>query len=192
MNLIPQAAAFGLLALVLASAAAQAPPASQSGNAGNSEAAQQEAASRDARREELRREVDEAVRAIGAFSKAESDEALKRAKSALDAMDKRIEEGRLDWDREAVRMSADARERRERAMVELRAQRAEAADRYRALQGATSATWERVKEQFLASYRSLADKVHRLSNADSTDGASSAEKKPEPTAEPEESGKKDN
>ena len=89
-------------------------------------------------------------------------------------------------------MSAEAGARRERAMTELRAQRAEAAERYRALQGASSATWERVKEQFLASYRSLAEQVRRLSDADSADGASSAGEKPEPSAEPEESGRKDN
>lgn len=191
MNPIPQATAFGLFAFALALAAAQAPPAPQPGVAG-AEAARQEAASRDARREEMRREVDEAARAIGAFSKAESDQALKRAKSALDAMDKRIEDARLDWEKRAARMSADARERRERAMAELRTQRAEAAERYRALQGATSATWERVKEQFLVSYRSLADQVRRLSNADSVDGAPSDEKNPKPPAEPEESGRKNN
>lgn len=190
MNLIPQATAFGLFAFALALAAAQAPP--PPGGAEGAEAARQEAASRDARREEMRREVDEAARAISAFSKAESDQALKRAKSALDAMDKRIEDARLDWEKRAARMSADARERRERAMVELRTQRAEAAERYRALQGATSTTWERVKEQFLVSYRSLADQVRRLSNPDSVDGASSVEKKPERPAEPEESSKKDN
>ncbi|KAF1710746.1 hypothetical protein [Pseudoxanthomonas sacheonensis] len=191
MNLIPQVAASGLFALVLGLAAVQAPPEPQPGGAGDAEAARQEAANRDARREEMRREVDEAARAIGAFSKAESDQALKRARSALEAMDKRIEDARLDWEREAARMSADARERRGRAMAELRAQRAEVAERYRALQGASSATWERVREQFLASYRSLADEVRRLSNADSSDGAPSTGEKSEPPAEPEESGKKD-
>ena len=192
MNPIPQTAALGLFALVLGLAAAQAPPASRPGGPDSAEATPQKVTDRDARREEMRREVDEAARAIGAYSKAESDQALQRARSALEAMDKRIEDARLDGEREAARMSADARERRERAMAELRTQRAEAAERYRALQGASSATWERVKEQFLASYRSLADKIRRLSNADSVDGASSSGEKPEPPAETEESSKRDN
>lgn len=189
MNPIPQTVALGLFALVLGLAAAQAPPASRPRAPENAEAARK-VADRDAHREEMRREVDEAARAIGAYSKAESDQALQRARSALEAMDKRIEDVRLDGESEAMRISADARERRERAMAELRAQRAEAAERYRALQGASSASWERVKEQFLASYRSLAEKIRRLSNADSVDGASSSGKKSEPPAEPEESSKK--
>ena len=192
MNLLAQSAALAVFPLVLGLAAAQAPPASRPEASGNVEAAQQKAADRDARREEMRREVDEAARAIGAYSRAESDQALRRARSALEAMDKRIEDARLGEAREAARMSAEAGARRERAMTELRAQRAEAAERYRALQGASSATWERVKEQFLASYRSLAEQVRRLSDADSADGASSAGEKPEPSAEPEESGRKDN
>lgn len=192
MNPIPQAAAFGLLALVLALDVIQEPPATQPGGAGNAEDTRQEADSRDVRREEMRREVDEAARAIGAYSKAESDQALKRARSALEAMDKRIEDARLDWERKAAHMNVDAREHRERAMSGLRTQRAETAERYRALQGASSATWERVKEQFLASYRSLGEQVRRLPNAGPADGASSAGEEPEPQAEPEESGKKDN
>lgn len=191
MNPITHAAGFGLLAFVLGLSIAQAPPAPQSGTAENDEAARQDAANRHARREDMRREVDEATRAIGAFSKAESDQALERAKSALEAMDRRIEDARHEWERDAARMSADAREQRDRAMTELRTQRVEVAERYRALQGASSATWERVREQFLTSYQSLAARVRRLSNADPTGGEPSTGDKPEPSAEPEESPNKE-
>lgn len=186
MNKIPQAAVSILLALTVGPAMAQAP--SSSGTAQNAQGTQ-ETAEPQARRAEMRREVDEAARAIGAYSQAERDQALQRAKSALDAMDRRIENARRDWESETARMTAEARERRERAMTELRARRTEAAERYRALQEASSGTWERVKEQFVTSYRSLADGIRRL--WDSSDGTSPAGQKPGTPAEPEEAGKKD-
>ena len=186
MNDIRQLAASVLVALIVGPAMAQAPsppPAAQHAQAAG------EATDTQARREEMRREVDEAAKAIDAYSQAERDQALQRAKSALDAMDRRIETARRGWESEAERMTAAARERRERAMADLRTQRAEAAERYRAMQDASAETWGRVREQFVARYQSLAERVRRLS--DSADEPSPAERKPDEPAEQEESDKQD-
>ena len=188
MNKIPQTGASILLALVLGPAAAQTPAPAAAPERAN--AAQTEQASeRDARREEMHREVEEAANAIGAYSEAERDEALQRGKSALDAMDRRIEDARRSWESGAERMSAKTRERRERAMADLRTQRAEAAERYRAMQNASAETWERVRGQFVASYRSLAERVRHL--RDSADEKAPARNEPARPAETEDAGKRD-
>lgn len=188
MNKIPQTGASILLALVLGPAAAQTPAPAAAPKRAN--AAQTEQASeRDARREEMHREVEEAAKAIGAYSEAERDEALQRGKSALDAMDRRIENARSNWEGGAGRMSAKTRERREHAMADLRTQRAEAAERYRAMQDASAETWERARGQFVASYRTLAERVRRL--WDSADEKAPAGREPAQPAEPEETGKRD-
>lgn len=188
MNKFPRIGASILLAFLFGPVAAQA-PAPATAPATTDTAQSKNANDRDARREEMRREVDEAARAIGAYSQAERDQALQRAKSALDAMDRRIEAARRSWESEAERMTATARERRERAMADLRTQRAEAAERYRAMQDASADTWGRVREQFVASYQSLAERVRRL--WDSANEPSPAEGKPDQPAEQEESDKKD-
>ena len=188
MKRIQQASATILLALIFGPAAAQAPaPASPSEPARAPQPRQ--ASERDTRREDMRREVAEAATAIGAYSQAERDQALQRAKSALDAMDRRIESTQRGWVNDAERRSARAHEDRERLLADLRKQRAEAAERYRAMQDASADTWERVRTQFLASYKSLAEQVRRL--WDSADEAAPAGKEPAQPAEPEEAGKRD-
>lgn len=188
MNKIPQIGASILLALALGPAAAQAPPPPATPQ--DPDATQpQQASARDTRREDMRREVAEAAKAIGAYSQAERDQALQRAKSALDAMDRRIENMQRGWVDDAERRSAKAHENRERLLADLRKQRADAAERYRAMQGASAEAWEGVRKQFVASYESLAEKVRRL--WDSTDEAAPASEETTRPAEPEETGKRD-
>ena len=189
MNKIPQTSAAILLALALGPASAQAPPPAAAPE--NPQATQSQPTNeRDTRREDMRREVAEAARAIGAYSQAERDQALQRAGSALDAMDRRIEQTRRGWVNDTERKSAKAREDRERLLAELRAQRADAAKQYRAMQEASAGNWERVKKQFVASYESLAQKLRHL--WDSTDQAAPPGSPPEQPADTEDTGKHDN
>lgn len=186
---IPQASAAILLALALGPASAQTPPPAAPPE--SPQATQpQRANERDTRREDMRREVAEAARAIGAYSQAEREQALQRAGSALDAMDQRIEQTRRGWVNDAERKSAKAREDRERLLAELRAQRADAAKQYRAMQEASAGNWERVKKQFVASYESLAQRLRHL--WDSTDEAAPQGNPREPPADTEDTGKQDN
>ncbi|MGN7725242.1 hypothetical protein ACTJIL_05380 [Luteimonas sp. 22616] len=188
MNKIRQMSASILLALAIGPVAAQAPASTASGQAKDAQTRQ--GTERDARREDMRREVEEASKAISAYSRAERSQALQRARSALDAMDRRVEDARRALEGGVELRSTKAHERRDRLLAELRRQRADAAERYRAMQDASEDTWERSRKQFVGSYETLAEKVRRL--WDSADEAAPASQEETQPVEPEETGKRDN
>ena len=143
---------------------------------------QAEAASEDDEREDMRKEVEEAARAIEAYSIARRDEAQQRARAAIDAMDRRIARLQSDWDRGAERMSAAARANRERAMADLRKQRDELSFGYRKMQDSSAEAWSRIRDDFVSAYRRIADSVRKA--ADDHDAQQPAQNKP--AEEPEE------
>lgn len=141
---------------------------------------QEEAA--DDERENMRKEVEEAARAIEAYSLARRDEAQQRAEAAIDAMDHRIRQLQTDWDRGGERMSAAARANRDRAMADLRAQRAELSTRYRKMQDSSAEAWSRIRDDFVSAYRRIADSVRKA--GDDHDAQQPAQD--EPAEDPEE------
>lgn len=141
---------------------------------------QEEAA--DEERESMRKEVEEAARAIEAYSLARRDEAQQRAKAAIDAMDRRIARLQSDWDRGAERRSAAARANRERAMADLRKQRDELSVGYRKMQDSSAEAWSRIRDDFVSAYRRIADSVRKA--GDDHDAQQPTQNKP--AEEPEE------
>jgi hypothetical protein len=166
---------YGTLAVlfaILGTAAAQEPAKPPS----------QEVPSSASEREDMRREVEEAARAIEAYSLARRDEAQQRAKVAIDDTDRRIQQLQADLDRGAERMSAAARADREQAMRDLRAQSAELSTRYRKMQDSSAEAWSRIRDDFVSAYRHIADAV-RKAGAES-DSQKSGEEKPAEESEP--------
>jgi hypothetical protein len=104
---------------------------------------------------EVRREVPDAAEAIKNYSADKRDEAAKKAKTSLDALDVRIAamEARIDknWDR----MDAAAREQARSTLDALRKQRVQVAEWYGGLKNSTADAWERMKTGFSDSYKSL-------------------------------------
>jgi recombinational DNA repair ATPase RecF len=107
--------------------------------------------------EEVKKEVGEAIDALGAYSAARRDEALARARPALDRLDQQIErlEDRLaaEWDR----MDRAARERTRAALKELRKRRTDLAEWSGRMRESSAGAWEQVRQGFVTSYRALAD-----------------------------------
>lgn len=111
--------------------------------------------------EEVKREVREAVDAIRSYSADLRDEAMMRARSAIERLDRHIErlEERADaqWDR----MDRAARERARATLKALRRQRNELAEWSGRLRESSVTAWDRIKEGFVESYRTLADTFTR-------------------------------
>ena len=137
--------------------------------------AEPESASEAEQRAEMRREVDEAVRAIEAYSTARRDQAVQRARSATERMDQRIRRYHAEWLAEAEAVQAKRQVERDRSMARVTERRAALDARYRELQKANAQAWERARDRFIHAYRALADAL----------GAASDE------PEAEEEGKKD-
>lgn len=150
LSIMSRHGAFAVLFVMLGTAAAQelAKPPSQ-----------EEVSSTANEREDMRREVEEAARAIEAYSLARRDEAQQRAKAALEATDRQIQQLQADLDRGAGRMSAAARANREQAMRDLRAQSAELSTRYRKMQDSSAEAWSRIRDDFVSAYRRIAEAV---------------------------------
>lgn len=165
--------AFAVLFAILGPVAAQEPA---------KPAPKEEVSSTAGEREEMRREVEEAARAIEAYSLARRDEAQQRARAAIDAMDRQIQQLQADLDRGTERMSAAARANRERAMADLRAQSTELSARYRTMQDSSADAWSRIRDEFVSAYRRIAEAV-RQAGAES-DTQEPAEEKPAEESSP--------
>lgn len=107
-------------------------------------------------RAEMRREVEEAARAINAYSVARRGDAAKRAQRAMDDMDQRLRYFQAEWSAEAKRIGDRSQANRERALVEARERRAELEKQYHAMQDSNAQAWERARDGFIRAYRDLA------------------------------------
>lgn len=136
-----------LLATGVGAAAQQSPPTDEKPTSEPAEAAQ---------RAEMRREVEEAARAIDAYSEARRTEAAKRAQQAMNAMDRRLRQLQADWSAEAKRIGENTQANRERALAEARERRAELEKRYQEMQESNAQAWDRARDGFVRAYRDLA------------------------------------
>ncbi len=107
--------------------------------------------------EEVKKETQDLLRTLGAYSVEQRDELILKTKAALDNLDKRIEalEKRADkgWDK----MDKAAREKARASLKELRSQRTQVAERYDTLKNSTGDAWEHVKKRFSEAYKNLND-----------------------------------
>jgi ubiquinone biosynthesis protein UbiJ len=104
---------------------------------------------------DVSRKVDETGQAIKNYTVAQRDEAIKKAKAALDDLDARI--GRLErrLDNEWDRMDQAARKKARATQKALRRERNEVAEWYGGLKHSSAESWEQVKAGFVKSYEVL-------------------------------------
>ena len=106
---------------------------------------------------EVKEKVAEAAQAIEKYSVDQRDEAVKKAKVALDDLDARIDrmESRVNkkWDQ----IDQTTRNKAINTLTALRKQRNELAEWYGGLKHSSGNAWEDVKKGFLNSYRELRD-----------------------------------
>jgi DNA anti-recombination protein RmuC len=121
--------------------------------AGSSFAAQK--AGESTSQKEVSQKVKDALEAIKNYSAQQRDEALKKVKVAVDAMDARLQnlEDRIQtkWDQ----MDQATRDKARSAQQSLRKQRLELAEWYGEMRQSSSKAWDHVKKGLLDSYDSL-------------------------------------
>lgn len=158
MSTIRRIAMAGMFAASLGAAAQ--PPQTQP-------AAEDPARQEAAERAEMRREVEEAVRAIDAYTVARRDDATQRARVAMERMDQRIAGFQARWAAETERIRAESQASRERAAERIRDRRAVLQERYRAMEQSNAEAWALARERFVRAYRDLAGEL----GADSSEPA---------------------
>lgn len=106
---------------------------------------------------DVKKEVGEAAVAIKNYSVAQRDEAIAKAKTAMDDLDGKIEKLRSSIHRRWGKMDQAARRKAQTALNELKRQRKHMAESYGALQRSSSGAWEQMKKGFSDSYNDLHD-----------------------------------
>ena len=104
---------------------------------------------------DVSRKVDETGQAIKEYTVAQRDEAIKKAKTALDDLDVRIGRMERKLDNEWDRMDKAARKKTRATLNALRRERNEAAEWYGGLKHSSAESWEQVKAGFVKSYEVL-------------------------------------
>jgi len=95
-------------------------------------------------KEDVKKEVGEAVDTIKSYSIEKKDEAVTKAKQALDNFDARMEK----WEQ-------NAKEKKEKAVAQLKEKRRQVAERYEEMKRATKENWEKTKSRFLKDYQEM-------------------------------------
>jgi hypothetical protein len=101
------------------------------------------------------RNVDETGQAIKNYTVAQRDEAVNKAKTALNDLDVRIGRMERKLDNEWDRMDQAARKKTRATLIALRRERNEAAEWYGGLKHSSAESWEQVKAGFVKSYEVL-------------------------------------
>jgi len=104
---------------------------------------------------DVSRKAGETGRAIKDYTVEQRDEAIKRAKAALDDLDARIRRMERKLDSEWERMDQGARKKARATLDALRRERNEAAEWYGGLKHSSAESWEQVKAGFVKSYEVL-------------------------------------
>src|SRR5216684_7875794 len=101
---------------------------------------------------DVSRKAGETGRAIKDYTVEQRDEAIKKAKAALDDLDARIRRMEKKLDGEWERMDQGARKKARATLDTLRRERNEAAEWYGGLKHSSAESWEQVKAGFVKSY----------------------------------------
>lgn len=106
---------------------------------------------------EVKQETQDLIQSLGAYTADQRDEAVQRAKTALDNLDERIDalETRIDdnWDQ----MNKATRDKARASQKALRKQRTEVAEWYGGLKTSSADTWGHMKKGFSDAYKALGD-----------------------------------
>lgn len=106
---------------------------------------------------EVKRDVGDAAESIKNYSVEKRDEAVQKAKAALDALDVRIAALEANIDANWDKMNKAARERARASLNALHKQRIAAAEWYGSLKNSSAAAWEQMKKGFSTAYEATRD-----------------------------------
>jgi flagellar motility protein MotE (MotC chaperone) len=105
--------------------------------------------------EEIKQETQELIQTLKAYTADQRDEAIKKTKTALENLDRRIDalEARIDnnWDN----MNKAAREKARTSLKALRKQRTKVAEWYGSMKSSSAGAWKHMKQGFSDAYNAL-------------------------------------
>ena len=104
---------------------------------------------------DVSRKVGDAGKAIGSYTIAERDQAIKSAQAALADADARMRRMERKMDREWDKMDDGARKKARETMDTLRRQRNDAAEWFGGLKHSSAEAWDEVRSGFVKSYEVL-------------------------------------
>lgn len=142
-------AAAALLATTAAGATAQAGSHGPDASGGAKREGQATSAS------DVKKELIDAGRAIADYTEAQRQEAVRRARFALDDLDQRIAQLETRLERDWSRMSEATREQARETMRALRKERNELAEWYGGLKHGSAKAWEAMKQGFASSWDAM-------------------------------------
>jgi hypothetical protein len=104
---------------------------------------------------DVSKNVEDTGKAIGSYTIAQRDQAIKSAQAALADADARMRRMERKMDREWDKMDDSARKRARETMGTLRRQRNDAGEWFGGLKHSSAETWDEVKGGFVKSYEVL-------------------------------------
>jgi hypothetical protein len=107
----------------------------------------------------IRQNIGDAAEAIGKYTAAQREEAVRTTKAALDDIDSRLDTIEADISRHWSSMSQAARDEAQKTLVTLRRQRNNLAEWYGGVKHSSAEAWEEVKRGFASSYQALAESL---------------------------------
>ncbi|OGP51136.1 MAG: hypothetical protein A2Y79_03335 [Deltaproteobacteria bacterium RBG_13_43_22] len=107
--------------------------------------------------EDLKEKATETFQAFKKFTTAQRNEAVKKAKDALDDLDAQIDHLESELNKKWDQMDQTARKKTTDALTTLRKQRNVVAEWYGGLKQSSGKAWEEVKQAFVKSYQDLRD-----------------------------------
>jgi hypothetical protein len=112
---------------------------------------------------EVKEKTAQALQAISNYTADQRDEAVRKAKEALDDLDTRIDRLQSQLSQQWDQMDQSARTKGRETLTALQKQRTTVAEWYGGLKHSSRNAWEDVKAGFLKSYHQLRDAVDKAS-----------------------------
>lgn len=107
--------------------------------------------------EEVKKETQDLLQTLNAYTVEQREEAIRKTKTALDNLDKRIDSLQARIDRSWDQMDKAARDKARSNLRALRKERTQVAEWYGSLKSSTGDAWEHMKKGFSKAYKSLID-----------------------------------
>ena len=105
--------------------------------------------------EDVKKQTQELLQTLKAYTADQRDEAVQKTKAALDDLDKRIDALEAQVDADWDKMDSAAREKARANLKALREQRTRVAEWYGQLKSSSVDAWQDVKKGFSDAYRAL-------------------------------------
>lgn len=111
--------------------------------------------------EEVKKETQDLLQTLNAYTVEQREEAIRKTKKALDNLDKCIDLLQARIDRNWNQMDKAARDKARSNLKALRKERTQVAEWYGSLKSSTSDAWEHMKKGFSKAYKSLNDALEK-------------------------------